>query len=107
MSERYNGWSNYETWRINLEMFDGLDADELLSSDEVLEDPTQAERDLALRLENMAEEYIELEVPSRSGFTYNLAMSFLAKVDFAEIADHMVTDYIANADYMDYIANRA
>lgn len=26
MSNRvYNGWTNYETWRINLEIFDGLD----------------------------------------------------------------------------------
>jgi hypothetical protein len=21
----YNGWTNYETWRVNLECFDGLD----------------------------------------------------------------------------------
>ena len=98
MSERYNGWSNYETWLVNLEMFDGLDVGELelLSSDEVLEDPTQAARDLAVRLENMAEEYIELEVPSRSGFAYDLAQSFLAKVDFAEIAEHMVHDYVSD-----------
>jgi hypothetical protein len=96
MSERYNGWSNYETWRVNLEMFDGFDAGELLSSDDVLEDPTQAERDLAVQLENMAEEYIELEVPSRSGFAYSLAMSFLAKVDFQEIAEQMVHNYVSD-----------
>ena len=23
----YNGWSNYETWRVNLEIFDGLQTD--------------------------------------------------------------------------------
>jgi len=23
MSERYNGWTNYPTWRVNLEVFDG------------------------------------------------------------------------------------
>lgn len=23
MSEGYNGWPNYETWRVSLEMFDG------------------------------------------------------------------------------------
>ena len=23
MSEKYNGWSNYATWRIHLEIFDG------------------------------------------------------------------------------------
>mgnify|MGYP003651845217 FL=1 len=24
---QYNGWTNYATWRVNLEMFDGLDLD--------------------------------------------------------------------------------
>jgi hypothetical protein len=24
---RYNGWTNYATWRVNLELFDGLDLD--------------------------------------------------------------------------------
>ena len=23
-TEKYNGWTNYETWRVNLEMFDGM-----------------------------------------------------------------------------------
>ena len=25
MNEKYNGWSNYATWRINLEIFDGAE----------------------------------------------------------------------------------
>jgi hypothetical protein len=25
---KYNGWTNYATWRVNLEMFDGFDARE-------------------------------------------------------------------------------
>lgn len=24
---RYNGWTNYATWRLNMELFDGLDLD--------------------------------------------------------------------------------
>ncbi len=24
MTEQYNGWANYETWRVNLEMLDGM-----------------------------------------------------------------------------------
>jgi len=23
-NKHYNGWSNYETWRVNLEFFDGI-----------------------------------------------------------------------------------
>jgi hypothetical protein len=25
----HNGWTNYATWRVNLEMFDGLTADDI------------------------------------------------------------------------------
>ena len=25
----YNGWRNYETWRVNLEVFDGMDVREM------------------------------------------------------------------------------
>ena len=24
-NDTYNGWTNYATWRVNLEIFDGLD----------------------------------------------------------------------------------
>jgi len=27
MSNKYNGWTNYATWRVNLEVFDGLHLD--------------------------------------------------------------------------------
>jgi len=30
----YNGWSNYATWRINLEVFDGMDAQEFHGVDD-------------------------------------------------------------------------
>tara|TARA_R110002126_G_scaffold33350_1_gene104332 strand:- start:157 stop:405 length:249 start_codon:yes stop_codon:yes gene_type:complete len=26
-NQEYNGWTNYETWRVNLEIFDGLKED--------------------------------------------------------------------------------
>jgi hypothetical protein len=30
-TEKYNGWTNYATWRVNLEMFDGITANEFSS----------------------------------------------------------------------------
>jgi len=94
MSNGYNGWSNYETWRINMEIFDGFDASDYL--DDMPEDGeyrTSTEY-LARILEDIAEEIIRTEVPSETGFAYNLAMSFINKVDFEEIADHMIDDYV-------------
>ena len=97
MSERYNGWANYETWRINLEMFDGYDVSDFLSDYDLADgDQDKAERRLALHLESMADEILDMDCPSRSGFAYDLAQSFLAKVDFAEIAEHMVHDYVSD-----------
>jgi len=31
MSNTYNGWANYETWRANLEIFNGYDPSDFLS----------------------------------------------------------------------------
>lgn len=95
MSERYNGWTNYETWRINLEMFDGFDAADYLDRFDFDRTSCTATEYMSNVLEDIAMELIREEVPSESGFAYNLAVSFLSKVDFEEIADHMVTDYLA------------
>jgi len=43
------------------------------------------------------DELIASEIPSQRGIAYDMAQSFLAKVDFQEIAEHMVADYIAEA----------
>ncbi len=49
----YNGWSNYATWRINLEIFDGFDPSDYYSSF----DPTDV-HELADSLQQYAEEVI-------------------------------------------------
>ena len=32
---QYNGWTNYPTWRVNLEIFDGLDLDREVDAGEL------------------------------------------------------------------------
>lgn len=78
MSSKYNGWTNYATWRVHLEMFDGMEADEPVSPE-------------ALR--EMAEEAVE--ATSEEGFARDYALAFLSDVDWQEIAEH-VNEY--NAD---------
>jgi len=95
MSERYNGWTNYETWRINLEMFDGFDAADWLDRFDFNDGACTSTEYMSNVLEEIAMELIREDVTDESGFAYNLAVSFLSKVDFEEIADHMVTDYLA------------
>lgn len=81
MSDGYNGWTNYATWRINLEMFDGYDG----ASDNDLDayDLGQSLREMAL--ETVAEQ--------ASGLALDYAEAFLADVNWYEIAEHMIEDY--------------
>lgn len=66
----YNGWANYATWRVYLEMFDGGGFDGW--------DPDA--------FKQQAEDYIEetsVEGPAR-----DYAMAFLSDVNWFEIAKH-------------------
>ena len=87
----YNGWSNYATWRINLEVFDGI----------TLEDMNTVEVDpyeLKDYLKDYAEEIIFLDShiggKTPNSLMEDYARAFLSEVNWYEIAKHMVNDYI-------------
>ena len=69
----YNGWTNYATWRINLEMFDGGYDGEY--------DGMEAD-DFKLR----AIELLEMDCPQES-LAFDYAMAFLDDVNWHEIAE--------------------
>lgn len=83
--ETYNEWTNYATWRVNLELFDGYDWDNTEYSD-VLE--------LAGFLESSAGDaitnYGELD---ESTLAVQYAGAFLNDVNWYEIAEHVAEDY--------------
>lgn len=93
MSEQYNGWTNYETWRINLEVVDGMTPEDFgyLSSHLDPDSYMDCEK-LAQTIEMYVCELIEADA---KGFALDLALSFLARVDWEEIAEHMIRDYAA------------
>lgn len=66
----YNGWSNYATWRINLEVFDGGDYTDMA----------------ACEMRELVEELIENE--TSEGLARDYAMAFIADVDWMEIREH-------------------
>jgi len=90
MTEEYNGWTNYETWRVNLEMLDGMSC-----TDFGIRPVSEDERDCDIRqLRESIETYVvELVEMDAKGFALDLALSFLNKVDWQEIAGHMISDY--------------
>ena len=67
---KYNGWTNYATWRVNLEFFDD-------GAGEYYQD-AQACRD-----------YVESVIEEQSkGIALDYAMAFLSDVNWHEIAKH-------------------
>ena len=81
MSETYNGWTNYATWRINLEMIDGSEASDYVSG------KSRNVRDLSDALRERVEENI---TSSGSGLAVEYALAFIDYVNWREIAEHML-----------------
>jgi len=79
----YNGWSNYATWRVHLEMFEGMDPADMFPGVTDLRDLTEAVR-------YYAQEHIE---ETSSGVARDWALAFLSDVNFVQIARHMQDAY--------------
>ncbi len=67
----YNGWTNYATWRVAMECFDGMDSCKGMDA-ETCED---------MVVENI---YRQSE-----GLANDYAMAFLSEVNWHEIAEHL------------------
>jgi hypothetical protein len=78
----YNGWTNYATWRVNLEVFDGLPL-----SDFTREDDVDA-YELGKELSGYAEDLIFIDTPE--GLARDYALAFLSDVNWTEIAEHLI-----------------
>lgn len=89
MSDKtYNGWTNYATWRVNLEVFDGIEHDEMF-------DLSQEPYDLGHDLKMYAEELIDMSFsdPNAPILARDYALAFLHDVNWYEIAKHVVKEY--------------
>jgi len=76
----YNGWTNYATWRVNLEMFDYDGA-----SDNDLD-----AYDLGQSLRESALAWMDEQA---SGMALDYALAFLDEVNWYEIAESMIEAY--------------
>ena len=84
MTDRtYNGWTNYATWRVNLELFDepenwGFDLSNRYT--------------LKTELQLYAEDAIHQSSPE--GIARDYALAFLSDVDWYQITDHLIEAYM-------------
>jgi hypothetical protein len=91
---KYNGWTNYATWRVNLEIFDGFNIGDIDGVDDA--EPNIYE--ISLQLKDYAEEIVFLDShiggKTPSSLMEDYARAFLSDVNWYEIAQHLVNDYI-------------
>ena len=74
--EKYNGWSNYATWRVNLEILGDIDFNEPVSADylkEIVEDCV----------------FSNYEMQNGSHLVEDYARAFISNVNYYEIAKHI------------------
>jgi hypothetical protein len=97
MDTKYNGWTNYATWRVNLEIFDGFDPFDNFSDDQA---------DMMDWLADALKEYAETLIYEAGGGDGNIAvdyaLAFLSDVNWREIAEHMFMDYADDEDIAAY-----
>ena len=86
MSANYNGWTNYATWRVNLEIFDGMSARDITGRSL----PTVS--DLKDALKDHAETLIYESGGADGNIAVDYALAFLSDVNWWEIANNMLAD---------------
>ena len=77
----YNGWTNYATWRVNLEIFDGIEPRELFKTDDQYE--------MSKQLKEFAEELVTGD--AGEGLAADYALAFMADVNWYEIAGDLIS----------------
>ena len=89
-SQKYNGWTNYATWRINLEIIDGMTLEyfDIKPEDASLVDVYELEEALKER----AEDWVVQSAPP--GLARDYALAFMSDVNWYEIAKHMIDDCV-------------
>lgn len=80
----YNGWTNYATWRINLEQFDGVNAYQL----------SGRYVNSASDIKDLARDYVENIIfeTTSEGFARDYALAFISDVNWWEIANHLIAN---------------
>jgi hypothetical protein len=97
MSEGYNGWTNYETWVVNLWMdneqgsqeFFREQAREIYDAAAPCQFFTQEER-ARLRFADWLKEHYDENIPDMPGVYGDLLGGALSKVNWNEIARHYI-----------------
>jgi hypothetical protein len=101
MNEKYNGWTNYATWRVGLEVINDMTLEDFGVSYTYPTDESRSyggeydendldmvdASDLADAMKNYVEEHID---ETSDGLAKDYALAFLSDVNWYELAEHMI-----------------
>jgi len=85
---KYNGWTNYATWRINLEIFDGYDPEGQAIDHEYCKDFAE---EIVFGWFNLCQRYLDINTSNSLAHSY--ASAFMSDVNWHEIAEHINEAY--------------
>ena len=89
--QAYNGWSNYATWRVNLEL---VDAGYLIQDNQWFDETVfDTVSDLAESIRGYCTEIVCNYGEDEESIAYNYALAFFEQVNWYEIAQHIAEDY--------------
>ena len=72
MNKKYNGWTNYATWRINLEIIDGIEFEVKTCAEDIKE---------------IVEDVVFSQYDGMNSLMYDYARAFISQVNFYKIAE--------------------
>jgi hypothetical protein len=101
----YNGWTNYATWRINLDLINDDErwaerAEEVRTEGEGEIDAYDFGKEIKEATEELVGELAGVKY-GESNIALDYALAFMSDVDWTSIAEHIIADlepYIAETD---------
>ena len=81
---RYNGWANYATWRINMEMFDGATLEDICGTVNWHEFDANV----------IGEQLKDYVYENFDSLALKFALVFVPDVNWYEIAEHLISAHI-------------
>ena len=88
MNKEYNGWTNYATWRVNLEIIDGIEIDTIICAEYIKE-----------YVEDVV--FGQYELGNGSHLVEDYARAFVSEVNFYEIAQSINEELELQTKYDD------
>lgn len=86
MKKEFNGWTNYATWRVNLEIIDGIEIETKMCAEsikEIVEDVV----------------FSQYELGNGSHLVEDYARAFVSEVNFYEIAQSINEELELQTEY--------